>query len=96
MKSTDVTLGAAAVILFASVVATLVRLYDPPVKVDTGTIISTFIYSAIAAILAAWVGAEGGLDPTSAGGFAVIAGTAVGGMASVKAFLNRAVPQAPI
>lgn len=90
MKSTDVTLGVAAVILFASAVATLVRLYDPPVKVDTGLIVSTFVYGLIAAIITAWAGAEAGLSIVSAGGFAVVAGAAVGGMATVKAFLARA------
>jgi len=89
----EVTLVAVAVVAFAAVLATLVRLYDPPVKVDAGTIVSTFVYSLIAAIITAWVGGEGGLDPASAGGFAVIGGAAVGGMATVKAFLNQAVPK---
>ncbi len=89
MKNTEITFVAALVILFASGVATLVRLYDPPVKVDVGTVISTFVYSLIAAVLTAWIGAEGGLAIDSAGGFAVVAGAAVGGMATVKAFLSR-------
>jgi hypothetical protein len=90
VKNTEVTLATGAVIVFASAVATLVRLYDPPVKVDAGLIISTFVYGLIAAIITAWAGAEAGLSIASAGGFAVVAGAAVGGMATVKAFLARA------
>lgn len=90
MKNTEVIIGAAIVSLFAAAVATLVRLYDPPVVVNAGIIISTFVYSLIAAALTAWVGIESGLVILSAGGFAVVAGAAVGGMATVKAFLARA------
>ena len=83
-------MGAIIVSLFAAAVATLVRLYDPPVVVNTGLIVSTFVYSLIAAGITAWVGMESGLVIATAGGFAVVAGAAVGGMATIKAFLARA------
>lgn len=93
----------AMLLLLAAGLATYIRLKDTPAVIlfkDDKVIIAgvavaveTFFVALVAAILTAWVLADqSGVVVTEIGGFAAICGAALGGMATVRAVLNVAMP----
>lgn len=93
--------------LFASILATYIRIKDSPALVlivngklnmsAVGTIGETFFVSVVAALLAAWLlASQSGVYITSIAGFATITGSAIAGMSTVRAILNHfVVPATP-
>jgi len=85
----EITIGLIAMVLLATLVAMVIRLYDYPVTpIDYKSLVLGFVGSLIAAFLAAWISADAGLDIYTVQGFAVLAGAAVGGVASIRALID--------
>ena len=87
----EITVELVLVVVFAAIVAALIRLFDFPVgPFDYKGFILAFAASLVAAFLTAWMSAESGLDVTSFAGFAIVAGAAVGGISAIRAILSGA------
>lgn len=100
----EVTWEMAALFLFASGLATYIRIKDSPAlvlivdkKVDwsaMATLAETFFVSILAALLSGWALALEGVYIDSIAGFGTITLAAVAGMSTVRAILNH-LPAAP-
>jgi|PlaIllAssembly_1097288.scaffolds.fasta_scaffold02326_5 hypothetical protein len=81
----EITVFVVLALLFAALVATLLRFWDFPLNtigdVELKTGVATFVGALIAAFLAMWLG---NLDPTIASEFVVVTTAAVGGMAGIR------------
>jgi hypothetical protein len=89
----EITWELVAFVLFAAFLGNCVRKYDPPV---TMKVVQEFVIgyggALVASALAVWGLMTGGAFEMSYGSFFVIAGAAVGGMASVRAAISKFVP----
>jgi NADH:ubiquinone oxidoreductase subunit 6 (subunit J) len=80
----------AAVILFATFVATFIRVKDEPTTTDPKQILAIFVEILIAAVIIAWMLMEvDGLDIISFTGFVAIAGGSIGGVAGIKWIFDK-------
>lgn len=77
-------------VLFAALIAALVRNYDTPVtKAAIIPFLKTFCGSLIAAILAVWALDSQSMMLLNYASFLVVAGSAVGGLSFVRAIVEQ-------
>jgi hypothetical protein len=95
----EVTLSVGLLLGFAALIATYLRLIDAPATPFTlknaGVIAETYFGSAVAAVLTAWVIGGEGLFVTDIVGFLLVVSGALGGMATVRALMDKFKP-APV
>lgn len=100
----EITLNTALLVAFAALIATVIRVKDEPAlvfvvdkKLDmnaVATAVGTYIASALAAIVTAWLIADqSGIFISSFAGFVIVSTGAIGGMATVRAALNAIAPK---
>lgn len=95
----EVTWEMVGLFLFASALATYIRIKDSPAlvliadkKVDMGAVailLETFFISVLAALLSGWALAQEGVYIDTIAGFGTITLAAVAGMSTVRAIINH-------
>jgi hypothetical protein len=85
----EITVSLIIMVLAATLVAMLIRLYDyPATPIDYKSLVLAFVSSIVAAFLSAWISSEAGMDIYTIQGFAVLAGSAVGGISAIRALID--------
>jgi hypothetical protein len=81
----EITVMVVVALLFAALLATLLRFWDFPLNtigdVDIKTAIATFVGALIAAAVTVWLS---GVDPTIPANFVVVMIAAIGGMGGIR------------
>ena len=87
----EITLELVALVVFAALVATMIRLFDFPAgPFDYKGFALGLAASLVAAFLTAWMSQDAGMDLFTFAGFGVVTSAAVGGIATVRAMLGGA------
>lgn len=85
----DITIELVLFVLFAALIATMVRLYDTPVsKAAVKPFVLTYLGSLITAVIVVWMLMAFGEFSIDFVPFATVAGTSVGGMAFVRSLIE--------
>jgi hypothetical protein len=90
----DITFELVAFVVFAALIAAVVRMYDVPVtKAAIKPFLLAFGGSLVAAMLTVWMMDASGAIVMNYANFIIVAGASVGGLSVVRAVIEQAKPK---